>query len=133
MQSVADIAEVAIDVSLGVAIPGHEAAKFASKQDSLHALMVEWERSEESVPYLLRAKFFSSAVLGENGDSVSAGRPQSFEAVIKQVFDDIAYTAIQARSLWSSTASSSEETSVRSIPMRVSSHRNWSPRMSRRR
>jgi hypothetical protein len=51
LQSVADIAEVAIDVSLGVAIPGHEAAKFASKQDSLHALMVERERSEESVPY----------------------------------------------------------------------------------
>ena len=51
LQSVADIAEVAIDVSLGVAIPGHESAKFASKQDSLHALMVERERSEESVPY----------------------------------------------------------------------------------
>jgi hypothetical protein len=31
LQSIADIAEVAIDVSLGVAIPGHEAAKFASK------------------------------------------------------------------------------------------------------
>ena len=33
---------------------------------------------------LLRAKFFSIPVLGENGNSVSAGRPQSFEAVIKQ-------------------------------------------------
>jgi hypothetical protein len=32
---------VAIDVSLGLAIPGHEAAKFASKQDSLHAIVVE--------------------------------------------------------------------------------------------
>ncbi len=40
-QSVADIAEVAIDVSLGLAIPSHEAAKFASKQDSLHAIVVE--------------------------------------------------------------------------------------------
>ena len=29
LQSVADIAEVAIDVNLGLAIPGHEAAKFA--------------------------------------------------------------------------------------------------------
>ena len=83
LQSVADIAEVAIDVSLGVAIPGHEAAKFASKQDSLHALMVERERSEESFPYLLRAKFFSSVVLRENSDHISAVRPQSFEAAIK--------------------------------------------------
>ena len=69
LQSVADIAEVAIDVSLGVAIPGHESAKFASKQDSLHALMVERERSEEIFPYLLRVKFFWSTVASEDGDS----------------------------------------------------------------
>ena len=75
LQSVADIAEVAIDVGLRVAVPGHEAATFASKQDSLHALMVERERSEKSVPYLLRAKFFSSSVVRENSDSVSAVRP----------------------------------------------------------
>jgi len=34
-------------------IPGHETAKFASKQDSLHALMVDRERGEESSPLLL--------------------------------------------------------------------------------
>ncbi len=62
------------DVSLGVTIPGHESAKLPSKQDSLHALMVERECSEESVPYILCAKFFSSVVLGENGDSISALR-----------------------------------------------------------
>jgi hypothetical protein len=77
LQCVADIAEVTIYVGLGVAIPGHEAAKFKSKQDSLHALMVERERSEESFPYLLRAKFFLSVVVSEDGDSVSAVRPQN--------------------------------------------------------
>jgi len=95
LQSIADIAEVAIDVSLGVAIPGHEAAKFASKQDSLHALMVEREHSEERVPYLLSAKFFWSDVLGEDGDSVSAARPQSSEAAIKQVFDNVTVVRVQ--------------------------------------
>ena len=46
LQSVADIAEVAIDIGLGVAIPGHEAAKFTRKQDSLHALVIKRERSQ---------------------------------------------------------------------------------------
>ena len=95
LQSVADIAEVAIDVSLGVAIPGHESAKFASKQDSLHALMVERERSEESFPYLLCAKFFLNSVVREDGDSVSAARPQSSEAAIKQVFDNVTVVRVQ--------------------------------------
>ena len=45
-QSVADIAEVAIDIGLGVAILGHEAAKFTRKQDSLHALVIKRERSQ---------------------------------------------------------------------------------------
>jgi hypothetical protein len=51
--------------------------------------MVERERREKIVPYLLCAKFFSSAVVRENSDSVSAARPQSFEGMVKQVFDDI--------------------------------------------
>ena len=72
-----DIAEVTINVGLGVAIPCHETAKFTIKQDSLHVLMVERERSEESFPYLLRAKFFLSVVVSEDGDSVSAVRPQN--------------------------------------------------------
>jgi hypothetical protein len=50
LQSVADIVKVEINVGLGVAIPGHESAKFASKQNSLHALMVERDRIEKSVP-----------------------------------------------------------------------------------
>ena len=57
--------------------------------------MVERERSEESVPFVLCAEFFSSAVLGENGDSVSAGRPQSFEAATKQVFDNVTVVRVQ--------------------------------------
>ena len=56
LQSVSDITEVAIDVSLGVAIPGHEAAKFASKQNSLHVLMVERERSEKRGCICARSK-----------------------------------------------------------------------------
>ncbi len=88
LQCVADIAEVTIYVGLGVAIPGHEAAKFTSKQDSLHALMVERERSEGIFPYLLDAKFFLS-VVSKDGDSVSAVRPQKFEAAIEQVLDHV--------------------------------------------
>jgi hypothetical protein len=84
-----DISEVTINVGLGVAIPGHKAAKFASKQDSLHALMVERERSEESFPYLLRAKFFLNAVASEDGHSISAVRPQKFESTIEQVFYNV--------------------------------------------
>jgi hypothetical protein len=57
--------------------------------------MVERERSEESVPYLLRAKFFLNAVLGEDGNSVSAARPQSSEAAIKQVFDNVTVVRVQ--------------------------------------
>ena len=44
---------------------------------------------EKIVPYLLSAKFFSSAVVRENSDSVSASRLQSFETAVKQVFEDI--------------------------------------------
>jgi hypothetical protein len=51
--------------------------------------MVERERSEESFPYLLHTKFFLSAVVSEDGDNVSAVRPQKFEAAIEQVFDNV--------------------------------------------
>jgi hypothetical protein len=99
LQSVVDIAEVAIDVSLGVPSQAmrrlNSRASFASKQDSLHALMVEWERSEESFPYLLSAKFFWSAVVREDGDIVSAARPQKFEAAIEQVFDNATVIRVQ--------------------------------------
>jgi len=94
-QSVADIAEVAVDVSLGVAIPGHEAAKFASKQDSLHALVVERERREQSFPYLLATEFCANAVFREDGEGVSAGRPQCLEAVIEQGFENVTVVRVQ--------------------------------------
>ena len=94
LQSVADIAEVAIDVSLGLAIPSHEAAKFASKQDSLHALVIERERREQSFPYLLATKFCANDVFGEDGEGVSAVRPQFLEAVIEQVFDNVTVVCV---------------------------------------
>jgi hypothetical protein len=51
--------------------------------------MVELERSETSFPYLLRAKFFLIAVASKDGDSISAVRPQKFEASIEQVFYNV--------------------------------------------
>ena len=94
-QSVADIDEVAIDVGLGVAIPGHEEAKFASKQDSLHALVVERECREQSFPYLLATEFCANTGFGEDGEGVSAGRPQCLEAAIEQGFENVTVVRIQ--------------------------------------
>jgi hypothetical protein len=94
-QSVADIAEVEIDVGLGVAIPGHEVAKFTRKQDSLHELVVEREHREQSFPYLLATQFCANAVFGEYGEGVSAGVPQCLEAVIEQGFENVTVVRVQ--------------------------------------
>jgi hypothetical protein len=75
-------------------IPGHEAAKFANKQDSLHALVIERERREQSFPYLLATKFCANDVFGEDGEGVSAVRPQFLEAVIEQVFDNVTVVCV---------------------------------------
>ena len=56
---------MSIYIGLGMAIPGHEAANFTRKQDSLHALVVKRERSKQSLPYLLATQFCAGTVFGE--------------------------------------------------------------------
>ena len=75
IQSVTDIAEVSIDIGLGVTIPGHEAAKFTRKQDSLHGLVVKREHSEQSFPYLLATQFCAGTVFGKDGEGIGAVMP----------------------------------------------------------
>ena len=87
---------MAIDIGLGVAIPGHEAAKFTSKQDSLHALVVEWERSEQIFPYLLATQFCANTVFGEDGEVVSAGVPQCLKTAIEQGFENVTVVHVQS-------------------------------------
>ncbi len=89
---------MAIDVGLGVAIPGHEVAKFkfTRKQNSLHAVVVERERREQSFPYLLATQFCANAVFGECGEGVSAGVPQCLEAAIEQGFENVPVVLVQS-------------------------------------
>ena len=63
---------MAIDISLGAAVPSHKVAKFCRKQDSLHALVVERECSEQSFPYLLATQFCAGTVFGEDGEGIGA-------------------------------------------------------------
>jgi hypothetical protein len=67
---------MAIDIGLGMAVPGHEVAKFTRKQDSLHGLVVKREHSEQSFPYRLATQLCANTVFGEDGEGVSAGVPQ---------------------------------------------------------
>ena len=73
--SITDIAEMAIDIGLGSAVPSHKVAKFSRKQDSLHALVVERECSEQSFPYLLATQFCACTVFGEDGEGIGAVMP----------------------------------------------------------
>jgi hypothetical protein len=87
---------MSIYIGLGMAIPGHEAANFTRKQDSLHALVVKRERSKQSLPYLLATQFCAGTVFGEDGEGVSAGVPQCLKAAIEQGFENVTVVRVQS-------------------------------------
>jgi hypothetical protein len=87
---------MAIDIGLGVAVPDHEAAKFTRKQDSLHALVGKWERSKQSLPYLLATQFCAGTVFGEDGKGVGAVVPQCLKSAIEQGFENVTVVRVQS-------------------------------------
>jgi hypothetical protein len=57
-----DRSEMMVDCALGVSIPANHASNFTSKQNSLHARVVQRESSKKGFPYLLGTERLGSAV-----------------------------------------------------------------------
>ena len=57
-----DRGEMAVDSSLGVAVPAHHEGDFAGEQNRLHALVVKRESREKGFPYLLGTERLRRAV-----------------------------------------------------------------------
>jgi hypothetical protein len=96
LQSVRDIAKMTIDVGLGTAVPGHKVAIFGRKQDSLHALVVKWECSEQSFPYLLATEFCVGTVFGEHDEGIGAVTPKGLKSAVEQGLQDVTVVRIQS-------------------------------------
>ena len=54
-------------------------------------LELQWVK----LPYLLATEFCANAVFREDGEGVSAGRPQCLEAVIEQGFENVTVVRVQ--------------------------------------
>ncbi len=87
---------MAIDVGLGVAVPGHKAAKFFRNQDSLHALVVKLERSKQSLPYLLATQFCAGTVFGEDSEGVGVVMTQCLKSAVEQGLENV--TVVRSQS-----------------------------------
>ena len=73
-----------------------ELAKFGRKQDSLHALVVKRECSEQSFPYLLSTECCAGTVFGEDGEGISAVMPEGLKSTVEQGLKNVTVVRIQS-------------------------------------